>query len=108
MRFHWLETAGTRLFLVYNDTESLNGMGPINRAFIVKYVRQFDILRWLIRCHLRPRRALDTLVTTGRSSAVCLGGPSALCRSDNVTNAMSARAIRVGCRSGSNRRKGPR
>lgn len=45
LRFHWLETAGTGLFLVYNDTEALNGMGPVNRAFIVKYVRQFDILR---------------------------------------------------------------
>ena len=44
LRFHWLETAGTGLFVVYNDTESLNGSGPINRAFIVKYVRQFDIL----------------------------------------------------------------
>jgi hypothetical protein len=44
MRFHWLETAGTGLFVVYNDTESLNGLGPINRAFIVKYARQFDIL----------------------------------------------------------------
>jgi hypothetical protein len=45
LRFHWLQTAGTGLFLVYNDTESLNGFGPINRAFIVKYVRQFDVLR---------------------------------------------------------------
>jgi hypothetical protein len=45
LRFHWLETAGTGLFVVYNDTESLNGLGPINRAFIVKYVRQFDILQ---------------------------------------------------------------
>jgi hypothetical protein len=45
LRFHWLQTAGTGLFLVYNDTESLEGLGPINRAFIVKYVRQFDILR---------------------------------------------------------------
>ena len=44
LRFHFLETAGTGLFVVYNDTESLDGMGPINRAFIVKYVRQFDIL----------------------------------------------------------------
>ena len=44
LRFHWLETAGTGLFVVYNDTESLNGLGPVNRAFIVKYVRQFDIL----------------------------------------------------------------
>ena len=44
LRFHWLETAGTGLFVVYNDTESLDGLGPVNRAFIVKYVRQFDIL----------------------------------------------------------------
>jgi hypothetical protein len=45
LRFHWLQTAGTGLFLVYNDTESLNGIGPVNRAFIVKFVHQFDILR---------------------------------------------------------------
>jgi hypothetical protein len=45
LRFHMLETAGTGLFVVYNDTESLEGLGPINRAFIVKYVRQFDLLR---------------------------------------------------------------
>jgi hypothetical protein len=45
LRFHWLETAGTGLFVVYNDTEGLNGIGPVNRAFIVKYVRQFDILQ---------------------------------------------------------------
>jgi len=44
LRFHWLETAGTGLFVVYNDTESLGGIGPVNRLFIVKYVRQFDIL----------------------------------------------------------------
>jgi hypothetical protein len=44
LRVHWLETAGTGLFVVYNDTESLDGLGPINRAFIVKYVRQFDLL----------------------------------------------------------------
>jgi len=45
LRFHLLETAGTGLFVVYNDTESLNGLGPINRAFMVKYIRQFDLLR---------------------------------------------------------------
>jgi hypothetical protein len=45
LRFHLLETAGTGLFVVYNNTESLDGLGPINRAFIVKYVRQFDLLR---------------------------------------------------------------
>jgi hypothetical protein len=45
LRFHVLETPGTGLFMVYNDTESLLGLGPINRAFIVKYVRQFDLLQ---------------------------------------------------------------
>ncbi|MBM3778620.1 MAG: carbohydrate binding family 9 domain-containing protein [Acidimicrobiia bacterium] len=45
LRFHWLQTAGTGLFVVYNDTESLQGLGPVNRAFIVKYVQQFDVLR---------------------------------------------------------------
>ena len=45
VRFHLLETAGTGLFVVYNDTESLEGLGPVERAFIVKYVRQFDLLR---------------------------------------------------------------
>ena len=44
LRFHWLQTAGTGLFIVYNNTESLNGFGPVNRAFIVKFVRQFDLL----------------------------------------------------------------
>jgi hypothetical protein len=44
LRFHWLQTAGTGLFIVYNDTESLDGAGPVNRAFVVKYVRQFDLL----------------------------------------------------------------
>jgi hypothetical protein len=45
LRFHWLETAGTGLFAVFNNTEALDGLGPVNRAFILKYVRQFDILR---------------------------------------------------------------
>ena len=45
LRFHWLQTAGTGLFVVYNDTESFNGLGPVNRAFVVKLVRQFDVFR---------------------------------------------------------------
>jgi len=45
LRFHWFQTAGTGLFVVYNDTESLQGLGPVNRAFIVKYVQQIDLLR---------------------------------------------------------------
>jgi hypothetical protein len=43
LRFHWLNTAATGLYVVYNDTESAAGLGPVNRAFIVKYVRQFDL-----------------------------------------------------------------
>ena len=47
IRFSWLNTAGTGLFLVYNDTEGLGDLliGPQNRSFIVKYTHQFDILR---------------------------------------------------------------
>ena len=45
VRFSWLNTAGTGLFIVYNDTEGLERIGPINRAFIIKYTRQFDVLR---------------------------------------------------------------
>jgi Domain of unknown function (DUF5916)/Carbohydrate family 9 binding domain-like len=46
LRFSWLNTAGTGLFIVYNDTEGLGNLliGPQNRSFIVKYTRQFDIL----------------------------------------------------------------
>jgi hypothetical protein len=34
LRFHWLQTAGTGFFVVYNDTESLDGFGPVNgRSF---------------------------------------------------------------------------
>ncbi|HSF19947.1 MAG TPA: DUF5916 domain-containing protein [Vicinamibacteria bacterium] len=47
VRFGWLNTAGTGLFIVYNDTEGLGNMliGPQNRSFIVKYTHQFDVLR---------------------------------------------------------------
>ena len=45
LRFHVIETAGTGVFVVCHDTESLGGLGPVNRAFVVKYVRQLDILR---------------------------------------------------------------
>ena len=46
LRFSWLNTAGTGLFVVYNDTEGLGDLliGPQNRSFIIKYTRQFDIL----------------------------------------------------------------
>lgn len=45
LRFSWLNAAGTGLYLVYNDTETLNGLGPVNRSFIIKYSRLIDVLR---------------------------------------------------------------
>ena len=54
LRFTWLRTAATGLFVVYNDTEGfnmtpvgsryLNGTGPVNRSFVVKYSYQIDVL----------------------------------------------------------------
>ena len=46
IRFSWLNTGGTGLFIVYSDTEGLGNMliGPQNRSLIVKYTHQFDIL----------------------------------------------------------------
>jgi hypothetical protein len=44
--------AGTGLFLVYNDTENTGSFeetrfrrGPLDRKFIVKFTRQFDLTR---------------------------------------------------------------
>jgi hypothetical protein len=44
-RFNWQRTAATGLYLVYNDTEALEGLGPVSRAFIIKYSHMFDVLR---------------------------------------------------------------
>ena len=45
LRATWLNTASTGLYVVYNDTEAFSGLGPVNRAFIVKYSREFDLIR---------------------------------------------------------------
>ena len=45
LRFNWQRTAATGLYLVYNDTEALEGLGPVSRAFIIKYSHMFDVLR---------------------------------------------------------------
>jgi len=45
LRFGWLSRAGTGLFLVYNEGQGLNGLGPISRSFIVKYTKQFDVFQ---------------------------------------------------------------
>jgi hypothetical protein len=44
VRFGWLNTAGTGLFIVYNDQQGINSLsGPLNRSLIVKYNRQFNL-----------------------------------------------------------------
>ena len=45
LRFNWLRTAANGLYVVYNDTERFNGLGPANRTFIIKYSHQFDVLQ---------------------------------------------------------------
>ncbi len=44
LRFNWLRTAASGLYVVYNNTEAFNGVGPVSRAFIIKYGHQFDVL----------------------------------------------------------------
>jgi hypothetical protein len=44
-RFGWLSTAGTGLYVVYNEIQGLHGLGPINRNLIVKYSRRIEVLR---------------------------------------------------------------
>ena len=57
LRFGWLNTAGTGLFIVYNDVQGFNyptGLnhdggrfvesGALARSFIVKFTRQFNVL----------------------------------------------------------------
>ena len=44
VRFGWLGTAGTGLFVVYNQADGVNALsGPINRSLILKYSRQFTV-----------------------------------------------------------------
>lgn len=54
LRFGWLNAAGTGLFVVYNETQDLEGVdyvsrpripigGPVNRALIVKFTWEFRI-----------------------------------------------------------------
>ncbi|MEE2668621.1 MAG: DUF5916 domain-containing protein [Gemmatimonadota bacterium] len=52
IRLGWLETAGTGLFIVYNDTEHLGEFartgilaGPRQRQLVIKYSRLFDLTR---------------------------------------------------------------
>ena len=43
LRLHWLRSGATGLYVVYNTTESRDGMGPVDRTFVETYVRQFDL-----------------------------------------------------------------
>ncbi len=46
VRFGWLDTAGTGLFLVYNEVQrTISPTGPLDRTFIIKFTRQFDLVR---------------------------------------------------------------
>ena len=58
IRFGWLDTAGTGLFLVYNerqtllDVDGVGGLfprdavdGTVERTFVVKFTKQFDVSR---------------------------------------------------------------
>ena len=44
LRLNWLRTAATGLYIVYNDTEAFSGLGPVSRAFIIKYSHMLDVL----------------------------------------------------------------
>jgi hypothetical protein len=44
LRFNWLRTAATGLYIVYNDMERFSGLGPVSRAFVIKYSHMLDVL----------------------------------------------------------------
>lgn len=45
VRFGWLSTAGTGLFIVYNDVRGIQDLsGPQGRSLIIKFSRQFNVL----------------------------------------------------------------
>jgi hypothetical protein len=45
-RFGWLNTAGTGLYVVYNEVQrTVEPAGPVDRAIIIKFNRQFDLLK---------------------------------------------------------------
>ncbi|MEX0912773.1 MAG: DUF5916 domain-containing protein, partial [Gemmatimonadota bacterium] len=46
IRLGWLDTAGTGLFLVYNERQMIDDIaGPLERSFLIKFTRQFDVAR---------------------------------------------------------------
>ena len=47
LRFSWLQDANSGLYIVYNEVDDLNIIGPMEkrREFALKYSRIFDVLR---------------------------------------------------------------
>ncbi len=46
VRFGWLNTAGTGLFVVLNEVQqTVSPTGPLDRALVVKFTRQFGVLQ---------------------------------------------------------------
>ena len=48
LRFGWLATAATGLYIVYNDLEHTTldrWRGPVDRGLVIKFTRQFDLTR---------------------------------------------------------------
>ena len=44
LRFGWLNTAGTGLFIVYNDVQGFDTLrGPQGRSLFIKFTRQFNV-----------------------------------------------------------------
>jgi len=49
IRLGWLDTAGTGLFIVYNQANGLEALRldtPLNRGLTIKYTRLFNVARW--------------------------------------------------------------
>jgi hypothetical protein len=46
LRFSWLQSANTGLYIVYNEIDERGfGAPPRGREFVIKYSRIFDLLR---------------------------------------------------------------
>jgi len=45
IRFGWLNTAGTGLFIVYNEVQGIEALtGPLGRSVYLKFTRQLNVL----------------------------------------------------------------
>ncbi len=49
VRIGWLDTAGTGLFIVYNEANGFDTLAldtPLNRSLTIKYTKLFNVVRW--------------------------------------------------------------